>query len=785
MAMLVVLCFSVPDGVDAQCGPPIAAFPYEEDFEDGPAWTAGGTLSDWAWGAPDKPVIDGPGGGSNSWVIGGLTGSSYNDGQQSWLESPCFDLSGLAWPWLSFKIFWETERLYDGLGFQYSLDEGATWSNLGAFAAQQHCLNANWFNSANITGLNLAQPQQGWSGRIGNTVGPCAGGDGSEQWLTATHCLSPVAGQPLVKFRFVFGAGTICNAYDGIGIDDIRIAEAPPNEAAFIFSCFGGTVEFQDASTPCPTAWSWDFGDPGSGAANTSTDPAPIHTFSTPGTYQVRLAVSGPCNAPDTVVLPVTVIGVGLTTEDPGCSGNDGSIAASVSGADGPFSFSWSNGVEGSSAISGLVPGSYSVVVDAPGVCATEASAELVQQDSDLQVESVVEPISCHQAADGSIALLVSGGTPPYTFAWTPGGEVLPEVGPLQPGTYTCVITDADGCTVAIEVVLDEPEPLAIALPAEVQACSGSTITLQADVSGGTAPYTLQWTPDGPEIMPVESGAYVLEVNDANGCEAPPAEVWVLVDAPPIPAITVDQAQGCVPHCVTFTGGGTAGFAVDWSTGDGGGGVTASLVHCYTEPGNYAVELIVTDTNGCSSTAQLPGGVVALPVPVAGFTAQPPVTTIDDPLVAFMDASAGATQWLWSFAGSGDPFSEGASPMHVFTEVGCWDVQQLVWNVEGCVDSAFATICVEEAFAVYAPNAFTPNGDGINDVFGVVTTVASPSLFLLEVYDRWGRAVYVGRSPEAVWDGGDASNGVYVWRLQLRDTGGSTRDASGHVLLLR
>ena len=77
--------------------------------------------SDWAWGTPSHPSINTAAEGTKGWFVGSLSGTYYEFGQQSWLESPCFDFTALQYPYISFKLYWECERQYDGLGFQYSL----------------------------------------------------------------------------------------------------------------------------------------------------------------------------------------------------------------------------------------------------------------------------------------------------------------------------------------------------------------------------------------------------------------------------------------------------------------------------------------------------------------------------------------------------------------------------------------------------------------------------------------------------------------------------------------
>ena len=145
---------------NAQCGTPISTFPYNEGFEAGNGgWTPGGTFSSWAWGSPSKPVINSAATGINCWIVGGLTGSAYSDGEASWLQSPCFDFTALPYPYISFNVFWEMEQRFDGAGFQYSTNLGASWTNLGNYAGPTNCFTENWFNFSPIkyfiTSLNM------------------------------------------------------------------------------------------------------------------------------------------------------------------------------------------------------------------------------------------------------------------------------------------------------------------------------------------------------------------------------------------------------------------------------------------------------------------------------------------------------------------------------------------------------------------------------------------------------------------------------------------------------
>ena len=378
--LIIFLFVFTPAWCLGQCAQVISAFPYEEGFEinDG-EWVPGGASSDWTWGTPSKPVISSAAAGTKCWNVGGLTGSRYNDSEASWLKSPCFDFSSLQYPFISLKVFWETESRFDGAALQYSTDNGNTWVEVGYANDTRSCLNMNWYNQSSINYLSpLSGARIGWSGNIQATSGSCQGGNGSGAWLTASHVMPELAGRPSVIFRFIFGAGSICNNYDGFAIDEIKITEAPANAASFDFTCQGeNSVLFTNTSSLCPTTYSWDFGDPASGALNTSSDRDPIHQFSGPGEYTVTLTVSSEGNAPSTITQSITLLSVETTRISPAdCNTNTGgSIKAEAFGGTGNYSFEWNtNPVQNTPTAVGLPSGEYTVTVSEPGACPASAT---------------------------------------------------------------------------------------------------------------------------------------------------------------------------------------------------------------------------------------------------------------------------------------------------------------------------------------------------------------------------------------------------------------------------
>jgi gliding motility-associated-like protein len=532
-AILFFVCtFCTWQKTNAQCATPINVFPYTEGFEaTNGSWTSGGTVSDWAWGTPNKTVITGAANGSTKcWIVGGLTGSVYNDGERSWLQSPCFDFTAVLYPYISFSVFWEMEQRFDGGGFQYSTNLGATWTNVGTVSDPANCLNTNWFNFSPIINMNgLATIRDGWSGNIQPTAVPCLGGNGSGQWVNAQHTMPNLAGVPNVIFRFIFGAGTTCNNYDGFAVDDIEIGEAPPNNASFTYSCTNSnTVAFTSTSALCPSL-SWDFGDLASGANNTSTLANPTHIFSAPGQYSITLMASGPDNAPSTS-LPQTINILGLTTSvvsNNNCAGdNNGSATVNVIPVvAAPFFYSWNTTpAQTTQTITGLAGGTYTVTVNAINSCTTTATAIITEPTALAHNVNIVQP-GC-AVATGTATITETGGTGPYTYAWAPSGGNGPTANGLAPGNYTATVTDSKACFENIAVVIASATMPNISITNKKDAsCFGfKDGNATASATGGAAPYMYSWNTvpvqNTATAINLAAGIFSVTVTDNNGCSA-------------------------------------------------------------------------------------------------------------------------------------------------------------------------------------------------------------------------------------------------------------------------
>jgi gliding motility-associated-like protein len=295
--------------------------------------------------------------------------------------------------------------------------------------------------------------------------------------------------------------------------------------------------------------------------------------------------------------------------------------------------------------------------------------------------------------------------------------------------------------------------------------------------SGGLA------APNAAQAVGLCAGTFTLVLLDDNGCNVD--TTFTLVDPPPF-LIDLITTEG--ESCPGFCDGSLQVTAIDaasYQVNNGAPQGTSTFFGlCAGE-----VEVTATSVNGCSavSTATVdPGSLV-----VASFEVDPMVASILTPTFNFANTSEGATNFLWSFGTQGISANSDLAFSYTFPEqAGEYDVCLFATNDEGCEDVACTRIVVELDFAVHVPNAFTPDGDGLNDEFRVVGDPSLNDNFRLEIFNRWGELLFTSLDITAGWDGrvqgNPAVQGVYVWQLAVRDP--KTAEIlswRGHVTLVR
>ena len=173
--------------------------------------------------------------------------------------------------------------------------------------------------------------------------------------------------------------------------------------------------------------------------------------------------------------------------------------------------------------------------------------------------------------------------------------------------------------------------------------------------------------------------------------------------------------------------------------------------YTYTDPGTYDVTLTVTNESRCFNTFKETAYINIYEIPVSEFTLDPEETILEEATIEFSNGSTSGDQmtYLWDF-GDND-VSDSENPSHTYTQAGVYTVTLVTTTVNGCEHSSQKDVTIHPDFAVYAPNAFTPNGDGLNDVFEVKGIGIKH--YKLQVFSRWGELMYESDNLEDQWDG--------------------------------
>ena len=269
-------------------------------------------------------------------------------------------------------------------------------------------------------------------------------------------------------------------------------------------------------------------------------------------------------------------------------------------------------------------------------------------------------------------------------------------------------------------------------------------------------------------------GAFAIQyVSDADCSEN--FTMMVTVDSVPDIDMELDQLEGCAPLEVYFDDlSPNPGVAYDWDFGNGMFSTDLlSTYTVYTEPGSYDVNLEVVYSENCKSSLYLPNLIEVFESPEASFTYAPNNPSNLEPTVQFENTSEGnMTEVFWDF-GNGNT-SDAYNPQTIFDTPGIYDVQlQVFYN--GCVDSTSQKITVNSKVNFFIPNAFSPNGDGINDHFkihsrGLITD------YEMTIFHRQGGTLFKSNSIDDSWDGSTpngqpCSSGVYVYLIKYKYQG--------------
>jgi gliding motility-associated-like protein len=515
----------------------------------------------------------------------------------------------------------------------------------------------------------------------------------------------------------------------------------------------------------------WDFGD-----GNTANGVNVSHSYQSSGTHNLTMYFTRPESCMEdsiSTILNINDISVQITPNNPQiCTGN--SIVLNGSGAS---TYSWSTG--GNTATITVAPSTTTTytVTGTNGVGCSNTATVTITVSSSPTINVTASPSSI---CSGDTSVLTASGA--STYSWSTGDSTASiTVTPSTTTTYTVTGTNA-GCTGTATIsVTVNPLPTVSIDPSQSSICIGSSTTLIAnsDIPVTSFVWSNNFTGNNITIAPSTSTTYSVTGTTNEGCTGT-AEVTITVH--PLPTIHYTTTQS---HCgqsdgniITNVTGGIPPYVYQWSNGANSGNLNN------ISAGNY--NLTVTDANGCNNTINIT--LTEAPMPQANFSPKPQITTIEDPIIYFENYSTGASFYEWDF-GDGNISTE-YSPTYSYTNPGEYYVVLLVSDEYGCVDTVGAYIIIkEEAGTFYIPNAFTPNGNDLNELFNIKGTNINPNTFEMRIFDRWGKQLFYTIDINQGWDG--TFNGQlvkpdsYVYVIKFADLEkGEFHNLIGKVLVI-
>ena len=259
-------------------------------------------------------------------------------------------------------------------------------------------------------------------------------------------------------------------------------------------------------------------------------------------------------------------------------------------------------------------------------------------------------------------------------------------------------------------------------------------------------------------------GAYnvKLTLNDTNYCNSPDSLIKQISLSPNVIANFTFPAAACAPFSAVFKNTSTAGQQFFWDFGDGATSTQTSPTHVYLRPGTYLVQLIAVDPNTCNKRDTITKNVTVVNKPTASFTYTPNPTMPNMP-IQLVNTSAGGVSYKWIF-GDGKTLvtaKRDTTISYQYQKTGTYNVCLVVFNAAGCSDTTCTQIDISVEVGYSVPNAFSPNGDGVNDKVFVRGFGISKVSF--QIFNRWGELVFATTDINTGWDG------YYKGKLQPQD----------------
>lgn len=516
-----------------------------------------------------------------------------------------------------------------------------------------------------------------------------------------------------------------------------------------------------------------------------------------PGTYTVTIADMFNCDVSLTFEIESDTEGMELSEsiQQPDCSANgSGQISLNVTGGSAPYQYNWSHGPSSASVVD-LAPGDYSVMIIDQTGCSIQANYT-IQDPAAMEVNVSSSDPTCGSQKDGAISLDITGGQAPYTVLWSNGLSGV-SISNLDGGTYQASITDALGCTSQESVTISEASGISLQIEdiRDISCFGANDGYAKINLLGDASSVSIIWS-DGIEDVLVReglaSGTYTVIAENRAGCEvstsfdiSSPVELTARIES----ALDVDCSIGSVEGVAWVSiQGGTEPYTVNWDQNN-----ASNREINFSQSSTLKVS--ITDAKGCTVEAEsrvdFPSNTTAQGRLDFNYRkleiSNEPEVQVDEEIIFESEISEEFIAWEWAFGDGMQSLDK--DPIHVFAKAGIYEVTLTGYDVYGCSSVETNSVQVNSPQdMVVIPNAFTPNGDGLNDTF--MPKVKSVNRFSMDIFNTWGERMYsTTQTEDRGWDGTYNGQllpaGNYLYKITYNTTEGEIIRRSGGVTLIR
>ncbi len=583
--------------------------------------------------------------------------------------------------------------------------------------------------------------------------------------------------------------------------------------------CAGASMEMFNNSINAST-YHWDFGVEGMDT-DTSNLEQPTFVFPQPGVFTVTLIVNPgwPCaDTAQNIVSSFSALNPEIIVDEYACINHLDHYSLLVNATVGAFAeYSWDFG-------SGSIPttstdASETIITDALAlqtfVTVTVSQNGCVESDQ-LVIENPPDPEAAilpqNSFCDGMIYQFQSQSENATSFAWNfddesginNSTEENPEHVFSMPGSFQIMLVVSASNTCSDTAWLDfqifgDLESYFSRPPDQCVGATDFSFTGEGATTTGAA-YTWDFGNDAniqqsssaapQHISFVNPGWHevVLTINE-NGCTSTYVDS-VLVIQNFINAFHVEAGEDCPPLLTLYSAETTSEIEVFyfWDFGDGTSSTDQAGNHTYHETGIYTVTANAFTNSECteSQTQVFENIIHVMPSPIAGFLITPQTVDVSNPIVQITDASEGSIECYYCMSDSGE--NSDCNFSYTWDATGIQTITQIVTNEFGCSATVTGEVIIT-GFILYAPNSFSPDDDGVNDVWMPVITGATS--YFLQIFNRWGEVIFETTDWTKPWTGdvheGDyfAQDGVYIYHILAEDLSQLPHEYTGHIVLDR